>query len=369
MASLITHQPVKGLYAFSAILLNALKLPFWLLYYFPSSTRPHPQWSLRQAVASKVLRTLVHHISKIQIYTPLILTPKPKEKNFLITISPSSDPKTYTGICADKQITPEPVCGYWYPSAYDQTEDKGQKIVLHFHGGAFVVGDCRPSEMAFAASILTKHIGKTLMVSYRLSSNSNGRFPAALQDAVSAVHYLLDLGIPYSDIVISGDSAGGNLAISLLRYLSTSGDDEKAVFKGALLWSPWVDLAISMTPQILYESPHRFTDYIAPAFAIWGANAYCPKDGPLKMDSEWISPGPNPFRTRTPVWVQGNDQEILVEQIKEFEEGMRKIEGNRVGWHNEVVATHDILLLGNVSGFESEAERAAGKAREWLDEL
>lgn len=295
----------------------------------------------------------------------MILNPNAKEKDFLVSIPPSSKPDAYRGICDDTQIKPVTTCGYWYPSPFSR-EDQGKKIVLHFHGGAFVVGDCRPYETANAAGTLTKHIGKTLMVSYRLSSNPNGRFPAALQDAVSAVHYLIDLGVDYSDIVISGDSAGGNLAVSLLRYLAES---DTPAFSGALLWSPWVDLGVSLKPDLLYNSPHRFTDYLPPAFPLWGANAYCPKDAPVTMDSAWISPGPHPFSTKTPLWINGNGQEMLFEQIVKFADAMRGVEGNRVAFHNEDNATHDILLLAHVTGFEKELENSGRVAGEWLNGL
>jgi acetyl esterase/lipase len=365
VSDLITAQPAKGLWVLGAVIVNAIKLPFWLLYYAFPFTRQHPRWSFKQAVATQVLRTAVWHFCTIRISTPLILKPTAKERSRLISIPPSSKPGVYRGICDDKQIKPATICGYWYPSAYSPSEDKGKKVVLHFHGGAFVIGDCRPSESAYAAGLLNKHIGKTLMVSYRLSSNSGGRFPAALQDALSALHYLLDLGIDYSNIVVSGDSAGGNVVAALLRYLAV---EEAPGPAAALLWSPWTDPAMSLTPELLYHSPHRFTDYIPPKFAIWGANSYCPKDGPVSMDEGWISPAKHPFRTKTPVWIQGNGQEICFEMINEFADGMKRIKGNKIGFHNEEIANHDILLVGNVTGFEKEAENAAEKAAEWLNE-
>ncbi|KAH8651516.1 Alpha/Beta hydrolase protein [Tricladium varicosporioides] len=299
----------------------------------------------------------------LRVSTPLILKPTAREKELLVPITPSSTPGVYGGICDDKQIKPVTICGYWYPSPYNPSEDKGKKVVLQFHGGAFVIGDSRPSQSGYAAGLLTRHVGKTLMVSYRLSSNPGGRFPAALQDALSALYYLIDLGVEYSDIVVSGDSAGGNIVVALLRHLSVANAPGPSA---ALLWSPWVDVAKSFTPEILYQSPHRWTDYIPPAFAIWGANTYCPKDAPVNMHDRWISPGPHPFYTKTPMWIQGNGQEILFEQIKEFANGMNLVEGNKIGFHNEETASHDILLVGNVTGFEKEAENAAKAAAEWL---
>lgn len=59
------------------------------------------------------------------------------------------------------------------------------------------------------------------MPQYRLSSHADCQFPAALQDAVTSYSYLTqELGVPGSKIILSGDSAGGNLVLALLRYLA-----------------------------------------------------------------------------------------------------------------------------------------------------
>ncbi|RDL41645.1 uncharacterized protein BP5553_01624 [Venustampulla echinocandica] len=364
MDAMVKYQPGKGLWALGAVIVNAVQIPFWLLWYAFPSNRQHPQYSLRQAIATGALRNSIWHFCMINLSTPLVLKPKGKEKEFLVPIAPSSKSGVYGGICDDEHIKPTTVCGYWYPSPYIASEDRNKKVVLHFHGGAFVVGDCRPADSGYAAGLLTENIGKTLMVSYRLSSNPGGRFPAALQDAVSALHYLLDLGIDYSNIVVSGDSAGGNLVAALLRHLA--GVDEP-VLAAALLWSPWVDPATSVKPETILRSLHRWSDYIPGEFATWGGHAYCPKDGPISMEDGWISPRAHPFHTKTPIWVQGSGQEILFEEITEFAEGMKRVDGNNVAFHIEEIANHDILLLGNVTGFEKEAENAAKMAAEWLD--
>jgi acetyl esterase/lipase len=174
------------------------------------------------------------------------------------------------------------------------------------------------------------------------------------------------LGVQHSDIVVSGDSAGGNLVIALLRHLASTVAPGPAA---ALLWSPWVDLAKSLEPETMYYSPKRFTDYIPPNFASWGAKSLCPKGGPVRMDDGWISPALHPFRTKTPIWVQGSGQEILFTQIAEFANQMKQISGNNISFHVEDVATHDIILVGNVTGFEKEAENSAGIASKWLHNL
>lgn len=60
-----------------------------------------------------------------------------------------------------------------------------------------------------------------LHVSYRLAG-AQSPFPAAVQDVLSCYSYVLDLGVPLENITVVGDSAGGNLAIALLRYLETA---------------------------------------------------------------------------------------------------------------------------------------------------
>lgn len=55
----------------------------------------------------------------------------------------------------------------------------------------------------------------SLMPQYRLASDSSTRFPAAMQDRLTAYMYLLGQGVSPEDIVLSGDSAGANLVVAL----------------------------------------------------------------------------------------------------------------------------------------------------------
>jgi acetyl esterase/lipase len=65
-------------------------------------------------------------------------------------------------------------------------------------------------------------------------------FPAAHQDVLAAYEWLLETGVPASAIAISGDSAGGNLALALAVRLRDSGGPQPACI---VLFSPWTDLA------------------------------------------------------------------------------------------------------------------------------
>lgn len=71
---------------------------------------------------------------------------------------------------------------------------------------------------------------------YRLAPET--RFPGPLHDAVAGYLRLVeDLHIPAENIIISGDSAGGGLALALLMYLR---DENYPMPGGAILMSPWV---------------------------------------------------------------------------------------------------------------------------------
>ena len=67
-------------------------------------------------------------------------------------------------------------------------------------------------------------------------------YPAAVEDALRAWDYLMLQGCGARDIVLAGDSAGGNLALVLCNRLKTAGRK----LPGALiLMSPWTDMTMS----------------------------------------------------------------------------------------------------------------------------
>jgi epsilon-lactone hydrolase len=130
----------------------------------------------------------------------------------------------------------------------DVNTQTSRSVVFYLHGGGYVIGSVR-SHQGFAALFSQRSQARVAIVEYALAPERP--FPAAVDDAISAYRGLLATGVDPSDIVISGDSAGGGLALALLVALRDAGD---AMPAGAALMSPWSDL--SFTGETLATNKH-----------------------------------------------------------------------------------------------------------------
>jgi len=111
------------------------------------------------------------------------------------------------------------------------------KAFFYLHGGGYAVGSLKSNRgllarYAIAANITGYHID------YRLAPEHP--YPAALEDAVAAYRKLLARGVKPENLIVGGDSAGGNLAAALLLKARDSGLPQPA---GLYLLSPWLDMS------------------------------------------------------------------------------------------------------------------------------
>src|SRR5712672_100184 len=112
-------------------------------------------------------------------------------------------------------------------------------VVLHFHGGGYLIGSAKGS-LEYASRLAAAVEGTCYTAEYRLAPEHP--YPAAIDDAISAYRALLSRGIPASSILLSGESAGGGLALALALALRTAGDPLPA---GILAVAPFTDLTLS----------------------------------------------------------------------------------------------------------------------------
>jgi epsilon-lactone hydrolase len=123
------------------------------------------------------------------------------------------------------------------PAAWILPDNAQQNaVILHLHGGGYVIGGIDSHQMM--CSVMAKRTGFNLLLpEYRLAPEHP--FPAALEDAQKSYHWLLSQGYQPQNIFISGDSAGGGLAVSTVLALREANMPLPAAL---VCISPWADL-------------------------------------------------------------------------------------------------------------------------------
>jgi monoterpene epsilon-lactone hydrolase len=111
------------------------------------------------------------------------------------------------------------------------------RVVLYFHGGGFFMSS--PLEHRGLTWRIARACKSSLLaVDYRKAPDH--AFPAWVDDALAAYDELVSQGYAASDMVVSGDSAGGNIALALTHRLRRLG---RTLPGKLVLFSPWADLA------------------------------------------------------------------------------------------------------------------------------
>lgn len=346
---------------------NIFTLPYYTLLFIFSSQRPCRQWTYKQAISVHVVRIVLSALSAKGKSPPMQLEPGAEGDRFVLL--PPAVSSTYTGITRiDKEIQPAQTGATWYPT-HPRKSTELDRVILHFHGGAYVIGDGREQDAGFLARTLLNackgKVSHVLCSQYRLSAGDRqGRFPAALQDALTCyAHLVRTQGVQPERIVVSGDSAGGNLSLALVRYLEEHGQSiGLAPPSNVWLWSPWVDAAAS-SQKPKDSAPHFKTDYVTEAFGHWGASCLMPDPSTgITIRDPHIQAYGNPFRTTAKVFVCTGALEFLAKTILEFVQQMRQMNGNVVDDHIIELGPHDTILLGPKIGFEKEAVVSAEAA-------
>jgi acetyl esterase/lipase len=200
-------------------------------------------------------------------------------------------------------------------------------VILYCHGGGYMTGSYR-----YARSITNKLASSTSMdvlsFDYRLAPEHP--YPAAIEDALKVWDYLMYQGYGARDIIIAGDSAGGNLALTLTLALKEQG---RLLPRGLLLFSPWTDMTHSGKSYETKASvdPILTLDYIEEAIKSYA-------DGEDLTDP-MISPVFADFTGFPQTFIQVGTNEILLSDSLKLDKQMLKcrvpvrIEQYKGMWH------------------------------------
>lgn len=190
---------------------------------------------------------------------------------------------------------------------------------LYIHGGAYTAGSPRSHR-----SITTKFAqitgGAVLAIDYRLMPEHPRR--AGIEDCRSAYRWLLangpDSTAPATAVFVAGDSAGGNLTLSLIAWVRDTGlraPDAAVAFSpstDSALGSPSLKANLATDPMLgpifghLVPIPRS-----ALLFGAWLANRVRPSD-PL------VSPIMGDLSGLPPLLIQASQNEMLIDDARRY---------------------------------------------------
>ena len=183
-------------------------------------------------------------------------------------------------------------------------------VILHCHGGGYSTGSS-----LYARSLTSKLAASTnmevLCFDYRLAPEFP--YPAAIEDAVKAWNYLMLQGYGARDVIVTGDSAGGNLALALTLKLKEEG---RLLPRGLVLLSPWTDLTSSgKSFQTKAEvDPVLNKEYMEQIIADYA--------GERDVTHPMISPLFGDFEGFPPTYIQVGENEILLSDALRLQKAM-----------------------------------------------
>lgn len=126
------------------------------------------------------------------------------------------------------------IAGWWC----EPTDVQSGAVILHAHGGWFNWGSAA-SFRHLVGHVARSARARAFVPDYRLAPENT--FPAAVDDIHACYSGLVESGA--QSIALSGDSAGGNLALVLLALITAQSSANNAVV-GAVVVSPVTDLAM-----------------------------------------------------------------------------------------------------------------------------
>lgn len=264
--------------------------------------------------------------------------------------------------------------------------ETASKVVLFFHGGGYVAPALEGHfEWCWNAYVKAgeEHGEGVAVAVLHYTLLVKGRFPVTLQQAAAGLGEILDSGVHPSDIIVGGDSAGGNLTMQLVCHLLHPRDDVRRIeltapLAGIFLVSPFlsnnfqrpshtenegVDMvsasSLNAIGNLLYGAD-RVQAHLAEIKAgdYSASNAY---ETPLDADESWLD---DIASTASRIYVTVGKHEVLRDQGVALVTLLMKQHAN-VEIRLEITPgeAHDFILLENMF---NQVGDATNRMKDWF---
>jgi acetyl esterase/lipase len=197
------------------------------------------------------------------------------------------------------------ISGFWAKPANPRKE----AAIIHVHGGWFNLGSAQ-AYRNFVGHIASSAGADAFIPDYRLAPEHP--FPAAIGDVEACYRGLVDKGI--TRIALTGDSAGGNLALVLLSTASSASSRGAVVPVGAVVFSPITDLALTGDS---FETRSEAELYVTRSQAGGLVRSYL---GATDPENPLASPLYAELSGLPPVRIHVGDDEVLLDDSRRYVE-------------------------------------------------
>lgn len=205
----------------------------------------------------------------------------------------------------------------WARPVFPHRKDR---IILYCHGGGYTCGGL--GYAGILAGKMAMHTGlEVLSFEYRLAPENP--YPAAIEDVVTIWDYLMYLGYGADDIIVAGDSAGGNLALELVLTLQAQ---NRKIPAALVLFSPWTDMTVTLPS---YEKFKDVDPLLTKEYVLGVRRAYAGLDVADDIDNDiYKDPSFSPLYAdlsgMPPTLIEVGSNEILRSDSEELYKKLKK---------------------------------------------
>ena len=201
-------------------------------------------------------------------------------------------------------------------------------VILYAHGGGYTCGGLAYARI-LAAKLAISTGFSVVSFEYRLAPEN--KYPAALEDGMKVWNYLVEQGYGAKQILMAGDSAGGNLVLCMTQKLIA---ENRLGPRSLLLFSPWTDMTATSSS---YESCKDKDPILTKDYVEGVRDAYI---GTVKdtVDAKY-SPLNGNFKDFPPTLIMVGKNEILLEDSVQLSKKIHKagvevtLDTEKDGWH------------------------------------